>query len=133
MKKIKRNLNQTGWFISRAVEVNRRKFYDKDYGGSEYSYAAAEQEIESTVHTRKLETHVRSNKKSLAIVGITYYTIRDGRQIKHRFAVCNPNTGKPKMVHIGNDNTYEKNWERKLAEAQTLRDKFVQDHRDSHS
>lgn len=132
MKNIKRNINQTGWYIPSKIEVGLRKFYDRDYGGSDLSYEAAERELESTVHTRKLETHVRSNKKSLDIVGITYYTIRDGRQIKHRFAVCNPNTGKPKMVHIGNDNTYEKNWERKLAEAQTLRDKFVQDHRDNH-
>jgi len=133
MKKIKRNLDQTGWFISLSVNVDLRKFYDIDYGGSDVSYAAAVQELENTVHMRKDETSVRSNKKSLNIVGITYYKVKDGRQIKHRFAVCNPLTGKPQMVHIGNDNTYEKNWERKLAEAEALRIKLKQDHRDRHS
>lgn len=133
MKKIKRNLSQTGWYIPSTIEVSCRKFYDKEYGGSDLSYAAAERELENAVHMRKDETHVRSNKKSLDIVGITYYKVKDGRQTKHRFAVCNPATGKPQMVHIGNDNTYEKNWERKLAEATELRTKLKQDHRDKNS
>ena len=133
MKRIRRNQKGTGWFISSLVTyVSHRKFYDKEHGGPERAYQAAQKELDDHAPARKIETRVRSNKKSLDIVGITYYTVKDGNQIKHRFAVCNPGTGRPQMVHIGNDNTYTKNWERKLAEAEALRERFMQEHRDKH-
>jgi hypothetical protein len=34
------------------------------------------------------------------------------------------------MVHIGNDNTYLRNWEPKMAVAEALRESFVDEHRE---
>lgn len=128
--KVRRNTRSTGWFVT-GVE-GPCKFYDRDYGDdSETSYWAAHAALEDanrTPHLRKQETRTRTNKKSLDVLGITYYSVRDGRQVKHRFAVCDPNTGKPKMVHIGNDNTYAKNWDAKLAESIELRERLVREH-----
>lgn len=131
MNRIRRNPKNSGWIIPDKFRANRRTFMDKEFGGSDESYTAAKNELLlcQTVG-RAVETKVRSNKKSLDIVGITYYKVKDGKQVKHRFAVCNPVTGKPKMVHIGNDNTFEKNWERKLAEAEALREQFQMEHLD---
>jgi beta-glucosidase/6-phospho-beta-glucosidase/beta-galactosidase len=131
MNEIKRNRNDSGWLIDREFDVSIRKFLDKEYGGSEPAYAAAQKELRAALGTtRKLETKVRSNKKSLDILGISYYTVKDSGQIKHRFAVCNPVTGKPKMIHIGNDNTFHKHWDTKLEQAIALREQFVQEHRE---
>lgn len=125
MKKIYRSADQKGWYVPERFHANRRKFYDVDFGSPEQSYAAALRELEPEDATaRKLETKTRSNKTSELPVGITHYTVKDGSQIKHRFAVCNPVTGKPQMVHIGNDNTYLRNWEHKLSEAESLRESF---------
>lgn len=132
MNDINRNKADTGWLIYKGYNVNIRKFLDRDYGGRDEAHAAAKKELRAAIGTglRKQETTIRSNKKSLDIVGISYYTVKDGGQVKHRFAVCNPATGKPKMVHIGNDNTYEKHWAAKLETAIALREKFVQEHRE---
>jgi hypothetical protein len=125
MKKIYRNANQKGWYIPERFETKRKKFLDVDFGSPEQSYAAAIRELEPEDATvRKLETKTRSNKTSELPVGITHYTVKDGSQIKHRFAVCNPVTGRPQMIHIGNDNTYLRNWEQKLSEAESLRESF---------
>lgn len=130
MNEINRNRADTGWLISKHYEVTIRKFLDRDYGSSQAALNAAKQELRAATGTlRKQETTVRSNKKSLDIVGISYYTVKDSGQIKHRFAVCNPATGKPKMVHIGNTNTYQKHWDAKLEQAIALREQFVQEHR----
>lgn len=131
MKKIYRNASQSGWYIPERFETNRRKFYDVDFGSPEQSYAAALRELEPEDATsRKLETKTRSNKTSELPVGITHYTVKDGSQIKHRFAVCNPVTGKPQMIHIGNDNTYLRNWDQKLAEATGLRESFEDEYKE---
>lgn len=131
MNRIKRNDKGNGWIIPEKFRAEIRTFRDRDYGGSDHSYNAAKNELARCRSVgRSPETRVRSNKKSLNIVGITYYKVRDGNQVKHRFAVCNPMTGKPKMVHIGNDNTYERNWDAKLAEAEELREKFQTEHKE---
>jgi hypothetical protein len=131
MKKIYRSANQKGWYIPERFETQRQKFLDVDFGSPEQSYAAAMRELEPEDATlRKLETKSRSNKTSELPVGITHYTVRDGNQVKHRFAVCNPVTGRPQMVHIGNDNTYLRNWEPKMAVAEALRESFVDEHRE---
>lgn len=134
MKKIFRSSNQTGWYIPERFGTQRHKFLDVDFGSREQSYAAALRELdgEEPKH-RKIETEVRVNKISQTPVGITHYTVRDGNQIKHRFAVCNPVTGKPQMVHIGNDNTYLRNWEQKLAVAEALREQFVDERKEQHA
>lgn len=131
MKKIYRNANQSGWYIPARFGTQRTKFSDSDFGSREQAYAAAVRELEpeDAVH-RKLETKTRSNKTSELPVGITHYTVKDGSQVKHRFAVCNPVTGKPKMIHIGNDNTYLRNWEQKLVEAETLRESFEDEYKE---
>lgn len=130
MNGINRNKADTGWLIAKGYDVNIRKFLDRDYGGSAQAHTAAKQELRAATGTlRKQETKVRSNKKSLDIVGITYYTVVDGKQIKHRFAVCDPATGSPRIVHIGNQNTYAKHWETKLTKAKSLREQLVQEHR----
>lgn len=131
MNGINRNRNDSGWLIDREFNVSLRKFLDKDHGGREPAYLAAKKELRTVSGTlRKEETTVRSNKKSLDLVGISYYTVKDSGQIKHRFAVCNPTTGKPQMVHIGNENTYKKHWDEKLEKAKALREQFVQEHRE---
>lgn len=131
MNGIYRNQRDTGWLIDRTHDVSVRKFLDRDYGGRDEAHAAAKKELRAATGTmRKQETSVRSNKKSLDIVGISYYTVKDSGQVKHRFAVCNPTTGKPQMVHIGNDNTYLKHWDAKLEKAIELRERFVQEHRE---
>jgi hypothetical protein len=131
MKKIYRNAIQTGWYIPERFGTQRTKFLDIDFGSREQSYAAAVREIEpEDAPPRKLETKARSNKTSELPVGITHYTVKDGNQIKHRFAVCNPVTGKPQMIHIGNENTYLRNWDQKLAEATGLRESFEDEYKE---
>lgn len=134
MKKIIRNSRANGWYIPERLGTRRRKFLDAEYGSPEQSYMAAQSELETDeTICRKIETEPRSNKTSELPVGITHYTVKDGKQLKHRFAVCNPLTGKPQMVHIGNANTYARNWEQKLAVAQGLRDQFVEQHKELHA
>jgi hypothetical protein len=124
---IKRNDSDNGWCATYDVEA---VYLDEDFGDSVIAFRAIKEDADKRPR-RKTETAPRSNKQSPTPVGITHYTVKDKREIKHRFAVCNPNTGRPQMVHIGNDNTYEANWERKLAEAIELRNRFLQEYNES--
>uniref|UniRef100_A0AB39CDI3 Uncharacterized protein n=1 Tax=Pseudomonas phage HRDY3 TaxID=3236930 RepID=A0AB39CDI3_9VIRU len=134
MKKIYRNGQKNGWYIPERFGTQRRKFLDVDFGSQEQSYAAALRELEPDEPThRKVETKSRSNKVSDTPVGITHYTVKDGNQIKHRFAVCNPGTGQPHIIYIGNDNTWQRNYDQKLVEAETLRDQFVEQYKERHA
>lgn len=121
---IRRAEQDNGWYVGDL-------FYgDAQYGGSGKAFRAIKSDSDKRIK-RRVETAPRSNKESPTPVGITHYTVRDGREIKHRFAVCNPNTGRPKMIHIGNENTYEANWERKLSDAIELRQQFREEYLES--
>jgi len=131
MKKIFRNGQKNGWHIPARFGTQRRKFLDTDYGSQEQSYAAALRELEPDEPThRKLETKSRANKMSDTPVGITHYTVKDGNQIKHRFAICNPVTGRPHVMYIGNENTYLRNYDQKMIEAEALREQFVEQYKE---
>ena len=77
---------------------------------------------------REQETKVRSNKRSCDVVGVTLYTVQDGNQTKYRFAVCDPGSRRPHIIHIGNQNTFERNYAAKLALAEEMRAEFVRQH-----
>lgn len=129
MSTLTRTANDNGWIV-RLPNGKSQKFLDSDYDRDrKKSRKAAKDALEPEPRVRRTETKVRTNKKSLNIVGITYYKVKDKTQTKHRFAVCNPNTNRPQMVHIGNDNTYERNWDRKLEEAIALRERFQNEHK----
>lgn len=130
---IYRNKADDAWLIGATHEVTQRRFSDKKYGSRQKAYDAAKAELGiKPTRARRLETKTRANKKSMKeSVGITHYTVRDGGQIKHRFAVCDPATNRPVMIHIGNENTYLKNWDRKYDEAQELRERLVASHKES--
>lgn len=136
MKSVCRNSQQNGWYIPKALGTRRQRFLDSAYGSREQSYEAALRELEpdaeESLH-RKIETQARPNKVSQTPVGITHYAVMDGKQRKHRFAICNPATSKPHILYIGTDNTYLRNWEQKLAEAEALREQFVEQYKEQHS
>jgi len=136
MKSVCRNSQQNGWYIPKALGTRRQRFLDSVYGSREQSYDAALRELEpdadETLH-RKIETKARPNKAGDLPVGITHYMVTDGKQIKHRFAVCNPATNKPHILYVGTENTYLRNWEQKRAEAESLREQFIEQYKEQHS
>lgn len=102
----------------------------KTKGGKDIPAVAAPQRKTRARHKlRETETQARSNKLSCDVVGITHYKVQDGNQTKHRFAVCDPGARRPHIIYIGNQNTYERNYETKLIEAMEMRERFVDDHR----
>jgi len=127
-----------GWILSYSMFPDAQFHWFSDYAWGTVGAALQaciaelqkEQRAEEITIGRRLETAERINKQlKLDSPGICYieYELKPGYWV-HRFGVSNPLTNRPHSVYIGNDNTYEDNWDKALKKARDLRHGFERDY-----